>query len=100
MPFNTSPGYLLNYSAIVLFTLMLPGCASILTGEEEISVADLPDNIRTLIEMQVGEGQLTEIEREGFPFFYEYEVEYVKDGVEWEMEINSDGAIESNEPDD
>lgn len=58
-----------------IFTLaFLTGCESPFEPESETTFDRLPERIREVIEREIAGGKILEIEKEGLPGFYSYEI--------------------------
>jgi hypothetical protein len=77
--------YFLAAAAFVTPTLALAG--------EHVALETLPAPVKVTVQREVGSGSITEIERDFEHGRFVYEVEFVKDGVEWEVEVAEDGAV-------
>jgi uncharacterized protein YpmB len=81
-------------SWIVLIALVVVGIGWP-TGSQadEVSIDQVPPAVRATIERETRGGRIKEIERERKNGRIVYEVEFVRDGKEREIHVDSDGKV-------
>ena len=89
-----SRAYLIVISILIL---SLQSCSIFSNSEQTISLQQLPEKIRTLAEQTIGTCQIVEVEKETQWGRTLYSVNYLIDGVEWELELSESGEIISHE---
>lgn len=62
-------------------------------ADEHISFADLPPVVQQAAEREIGDGFVTEVEIDKEPFGLIYEIEFERDGVEYETDITERGIV-------
>lgn len=80
-----------------LTTLLTP-CAILLTTSlslagQDVALDQLPAPVRTTVERETKGAQITDIERDTEHGQTIYEVEFVLDGKEYELDIAADGQL-------
>jgi hypothetical protein len=90
---------LTRITTVLLLSLVLAGCSSLLSYEEEISFEQLPEIIQQLVLQEIDVEQIIEIEKEEEFFRIRYSIEYLNGEEEWELEYNNDGELLSHERD-
>lgn len=73
--------------------------ASTAWAGSDVALEDVPAAVRATIEREMQHGMLLDLEWEGNAKVPHYEVEYSRDGVEWELEVLEDGTVLSHERD-
>jgi hypothetical protein len=58
-----------------------------------LTLDQLPAAVRATVEAEVGTGSITKIERELEPAGPEYEVDYAREGVKYELDVAEDGKL-------
>jgi len=74
-------------------------CTSSALANDEIRFEDLPAAVRATAEREIGDGQVTDVERDTKHGVTEYEVEFVQDSVKYELDIAPDGTLLRRERD-
>jgi hypothetical protein len=77
---------LLTLPAILLTT-------SLCLAGPDVPIDQLPQPVRTTVERETQGGQITDIERDAEHGQTIYEVEFVLDGKEYELDIAADGKL-------
>lgn len=93
---------MIRFSRIFAVALALVGASAprvVADRHEDVSLDQIPEKARTMIEKQVGDGQIQDIDREKRDNMVVFEVEY-KDvsGREFEMMVAEDGRLLDKRP--
>lgn len=68
-------------------------------NEDVITLADLPESVRTALVGITPDSAVTQVVRETERDSTTYDVEYTKEGARWAVEFSADGAVLENELD-
>jgi uncharacterized membrane protein YkoI len=79
---------------IIFATLLTLGLATSASADATLTLEQLPESVRATVRKEVGAGQITDLERDdrkdGSTV---YEVEFVLDAIEYELDIAPDGKL-------
>jgi uncharacterized membrane protein YkoI len=80
-----------------LSTLFIPPAillaTSLAAAGQDVALDQLPEPVRATVDRETKGGQITEIERDTERGQTIYEVEFVLDGKEYELDIGADGKL-------
>ena len=85
--------YIGTFLLVFPFSLVLPACSLLLGGDSEISFESLPADIRSQAAIEIGENQIVEVEREWQFGRRVYAINYLSEGIEWELEYARSGEL-------
>lgn len=88
-----------KFTAPILATsllLTIGGCAG---HSKQISANQLPENVKMVVDREVGDGFIEEIQQKERSGVRSYEVEYTKNRQEMELELDQNGKILTKEED-
>ncbi len=80
--------HLTSFAFTILLLVNAPAWA-----DDDISFSDLPQVVQEAAMREVGNGVITEVEIDKEPFGLIYEIEFVRDGVEYETDITERGRV-------
>jgi len=83
--------------AVILSSLL--STSSVQADDDEIRFEDLPTAVRETAEREIGDGLVLEVEVDTKRGATVYEVEFVQDAVEYELDIAADGTLLRRERD-
>ncbi|HEY6723117.1 MAG TPA: PepSY domain-containing protein [Polyangiaceae bacterium] len=73
--------------------------ASTAWAGSDVALEDVPPAVRATIEREIPQGTLLDLEWEPNARVPHYDVEYTREGIEWELEVGEDGRVLRHEPD-
>lgn len=73
--------------------------AAPLVYADDVRMDDLPRPVRDTVQREIGQGQISEIERDREPEGTVYEVEYRENGQKFELDVGEDGHVIRRHPD-
>lgn len=79
-------------------TLALTWATTAWAGSD-VALEDVPAAVRATIQREIQDASLLDLEWEPDARVPHYDVEYSRNGVEWELEVLEDGRVLRHEPD-
>ncbi len=61
--------------------------------DDDVTLAELPEAVRQAVEREVGDGRIEDIERDRERGKIVYELEYIRDNIEWTVDFAEDGSV-------
>lgn len=85
----------MRYPRIIVIGMLMAAAAApgLAAADDEITFEELPEPVRKTVEVEVKDSQIVEIEREIERGETVYEVEFIQDGIKYELDIAPDGTL-------
>src|SRR5690606_36948926 len=86
-----------RHSSVIMAAILTAGAVG-LTGcgldhERDVSLNQLPYNVRYVVAQEVGDGYIQEIEQYSDDGMVYYEIEYERAGEDFELRVDDSGSI-------
>ncbi len=90
---------IVNALSATALALSLCVGGSVALADDDLKMEELPQKVQETVRATVGDGEIKEIEKEEKKGRVVYEVDYKKNGQEYEMKVSEDGHLLKNKKD-